>query len=306
MGVSILMIFVYHIILFYERYTGIGLPVIDELTAKGYIGVDIFMFLSAYGLSFSYEKNNLKRFYFHRFSRLYPMYGYFLCLLFLILYAFAEVHFSLSEIIWVSVFQFTGLAVFSFLNCEMEWFMPSLIILYVCFPLIFRLVKIIIRRYGSKGELFLILFSLLGGILMKGIIYENLAYRFPLIVTALIFYFRRDSLEHLFKLSIFCLICSVLTCRPLLENSMIIPVFMVVLCFLNISSFVCDNFLKFIGAHTLEIYLAQVITTKYIMNFRLSNNNILMEFIIVFVLTVFFSYILYITHFYSLKCFLRK
>ena len=291
-----MMIFIYHVILFYERYTGIGLPIIDELTAKGYIGVDIFMFLSAYGLSFSYEKNNLKGFYSRRFSRLFPMYAYFLGLLFLILYAFADAHFSLSEIIKISVCQFTGLAVFSFFNCEMEWFMPALIILYVCFPLLFWLVRIIIRRCGNKGEISIILFSLLLGVLLKDIIYENLAYRLPLIITAIIFYFRRDSLEHLFKLSIFCLICSVLTCRDLLENSMIIPVFMVILSFLNVSSFVCDHFLKFIGAHTLEIYLAQVITTKYIMSFRWTS-NFMTEFILVFVLTIIFAYILHIAHF---------
>ena len=58
MGISILMIFIYHLVLFYERYSMKGLPLIDDITGKWYVGVDIFFFLSAYGLCQSFENNN--------------------------------------------------------------------------------------------------------------------------------------------------------------------------------------------------------------------------------------------------------
>ena len=66
MGVAMIMVIVYH--LFCWVYNPIGIFNI------GYIGVDVFLFLSGLGLSYSYEKNSIVHFYKNRIKRIYPIY----------------------------------------------------------------------------------------------------------------------------------------------------------------------------------------------------------------------------------------
>ena len=61
-------------IVFFHIRAMVGTPrtgFLRELLSLGNIGVDIFMFLSAVGLSYSIEKNSLKEFYKNRFLRLW-------------------------------------------------------------------------------------------------------------------------------------------------------------------------------------------------------------------------------------------
>ena len=60
------------ILLFHSR---IAVPYIDNLFVIGYGGVDIFLFLSGFGLFFSFSENqNLASFYKKRFLRIFPAY----------------------------------------------------------------------------------------------------------------------------------------------------------------------------------------------------------------------------------------
>ena len=47
----------------------------DFFFSKGYLGVDIFFFLSAYGCACSFSNNSWKRFYKNRILRLFPVYA---------------------------------------------------------------------------------------------------------------------------------------------------------------------------------------------------------------------------------------
>ena len=66
MGVAMIMVIVYHF--FCWVYNPIGPFNI------GYVGVDIFLFLSGLGLSNSYKKNSITQFYKNRIKRIYPIY----------------------------------------------------------------------------------------------------------------------------------------------------------------------------------------------------------------------------------------
>lgn len=66
MGIAIISVLIYHA--FCWIYNPIGAFNI------GYFGVDIFLFLSGFGLSFSYEKNKIRTFYNNRFLRIMPLY----------------------------------------------------------------------------------------------------------------------------------------------------------------------------------------------------------------------------------------
>ncbi len=102
--------------------------------SKGYIGVDVFFFLSSYGLCFSYNNNSLGTFYRRRAERIFPVYILFVVLTILIFgKAYSESPFLLF------VYQCTGIA--SFRQTDFEWYVPALIVLYALFPLIYRGIK---------------------------------------------------------------------------------------------------------------------------------------------------------------------
>ncbi len=108
---------------------------------KGYLGVDVFFMLSTYGIACSYERNSIYNFYKNRFIRLFPEYLIYLLVLFL----FFGNHFTDS--LWLlAIYQCTGLACFR--NVDVEWYIPTLILLYVTFPLFYRVVRELYNRCG--------------------------------------------------------------------------------------------------------------------------------------------------------------
>ncbi len=75
MGIATLAILLFHI--GQNESSHIVHKGINFIFSKGSIGVNIFFFLSGYGLANSFNKNSLKVFYFNRFKRLYPMMFFF-------------------------------------------------------------------------------------------------------------------------------------------------------------------------------------------------------------------------------------
>lgn len=72
MGVAILMVIMYH-----AFCCNLPMGPVSHILRYGYLGVDIFIFLSAIGLCYSFEKNSIRRFYTNRIIRILPL---FLCL----------------------------------------------------------------------------------------------------------------------------------------------------------------------------------------------------------------------------------
>lgn len=67
MGFAMLWIMIYHI--------GIDVTFLNPITRSGYLGVDIFIFLSAYGLYHGFKKySSIKIFYKKRILRILPTY----------------------------------------------------------------------------------------------------------------------------------------------------------------------------------------------------------------------------------------
>ncbi len=65
MGIAMLMIMLFH-----ENFLEAGF--FQEMRRWGHLGVDIFLFLSGYGIAHSLTKNSIKVFYWHRIKRLLP------------------------------------------------------------------------------------------------------------------------------------------------------------------------------------------------------------------------------------------
>ncbi len=125
MGAMIILIMIFHTRLHYNsHFTQI-------FAGWGFGGVDGFLFLSALGLFYSFTKDNcIKSFYKKRFVRIIPSY--------LIIVFFANLlkgNTNLTDIlIQVSTI---GFWIPHFLN-YFDWFVPSLIILYLSFPFYYK------------------------------------------------------------------------------------------------------------------------------------------------------------------------
>lgn len=70
MGVATLMILLGHSVFYGQGFIDYGY--FQDIFTLGYCGVDIFLFLSGFGLSYSMRKNDTRTFYKHRFLRIVP------------------------------------------------------------------------------------------------------------------------------------------------------------------------------------------------------------------------------------------
>lgn len=117
MGVSILWIMTFH-------YPFINCSPFIQIERQGYIGVDIFLFLSGFGLYHSLEKNNgLSNYFYNRFKRIIP--HYVIAVIVLLCY-------------WI--IQESNM---SFLQYTIEtwWYTPCLILFYSLSVNIYRFIK---------------------------------------------------------------------------------------------------------------------------------------------------------------------
>ncbi len=152
MGFAILWIMVFHI----PELSGIKL--LDFIQSVGYGGVDIFIFLSGFGLYFAMSKygKNLKIYYKKRFLRIIPEFWFVLVIVFLL-----NMNYSLDSffnLIWdASTLRYwIG-------KPHPLWFISFIIVLYAIFPFYYRLFK----NHGMKvtasficlGLVFLIVYA---------------------------------------------------------------------------------------------------------------------------------------------------
>lgn len=142
MGGAILWIFLFHC-------GDIGYPVYDTFRKYGWIGVDVFIFLSAIGLCYSLNKNgDTKIFYIRRALRIFPTWWTILlcvhilgifCNLFLPRLPFHVPH-SIPQILcWYSGVGYWLSDFLTDAKCYCyEWYIPSLILFYIVAPWFYR------------------------------------------------------------------------------------------------------------------------------------------------------------------------
>ena len=99
----------------------------------GQIGVDIFLFVSAYGCCASWENNSCWQYALHRIKRIYPQYIVFL--LIVLLWFFADA--SILHRMKMAVFSLIGIAPIYRLGVSIEWYIPSLLMMYFFLPFLF-------------------------------------------------------------------------------------------------------------------------------------------------------------------------
>lgn len=238
-------------------------PIVNFFFGKGYLGVDVFFFLSAYGLCYSFKNHSLKDFYVHRAKKLFPMYLLFLGILFVFFPASRGDNWGV-----VLLFQVTGLS--TFLNIQIEWFIPALIVLYLIFPLLYKGIEKLYSM-GPWWMFLLLAFVILIAGFAQEYINHLFALRFPIILLGIITYLtiREKDINVLigiYTLSAFLgVLCSgISSLNGILSGSLCIPI---LLYSIGQLSFLKRELkiIPFVGEHTLEIYLAQCIVFNHLM-----------------------------------------
>ena len=111
------------------------------LFAQGSSGVEIFFFLSVYGLCFSYERYETKEFYLRRLKRIFPMY-----FLFLAIWYWGCCIFDIEINSPGKVIASTISCLSCFINMRtetdiVEWYIPAQLFIYLIFPLLYKFLK---------------------------------------------------------------------------------------------------------------------------------------------------------------------
>lgn len=148
MGIAMISVFLFHSI-------GEWAPVfLYSICLHGNIGVDIFMFLSALGLSYSLSKNsNIFQFYLRRALRIFPVYWVFMSIVYLFVGILISVgimpyeYYRFPHSIWEVIQAYTTIGYWIEGGLYYLWYIPAIIVLYVFFPLWY----IVISRWHYCG-----------------------------------------------------------------------------------------------------------------------------------------------------------
>lgn len=144
MGIAILWVIMYHMVAKGTDY--FDFKFFNALFNQGDSGVDIFMFLSGWGLYFSYKKYSILEFYKRRIIRILPLYMI-ICLFFVI-----AINGNIIDYLnCVSTLGFWEGGVWY------DWYIPAILLFYMLYPLIgylmdkFGLLLVIISIIISVG-----------------------------------------------------------------------------------------------------------------------------------------------------------
>lgn len=267
MGLSIIIIILYHLVFFsrdqVEFPHWIQLFVTGPV-GNGWLGVDIFFFLSVFGLCHSYEKNNLQRFYRNRIKRIFPIYMVFA----VIVTVFFMKKESGIDIIVKWLKQISGAIMFKPFgdSNSIEWFTPALMLVYLSFPILFIVTRYLIKKPAVLYITFILL-TIGVNLLINKLLPMNFATRLPVILTGICTYFfiqQRDE-RKMVELFTILAILSFITTHWMLQLCLCIPLVLYGLNHIKIPDNKFVRFISYIGSYSFEVYLAQVITTAYIL-----------------------------------------
>ena len=272
MGIAILSIVFLH---FYCWFKGTR-PWWIYFFSEGQIGVDLLLFLSAFGLEASIRKNGWRIFYINRMKRILPVYFLFLITLFSIF----QHDVPLVRIFVQAIGQLTGFSLlkkddFFSTNFEFDWFTPALIIVYFWYPLISNGINRLLKK-AIGYEILLLFFLIFLSLLDLKVIHlpiSSLLYRIPIIILGAITYIhlKKEEINRLFVMYIIFFISGIYSNQHWFLASSTIPIFLVVYSMLR-GKRPFHNTISLIGRHSYEIYLAHIFpVTNFLMSMVFDN-----------------------------------
>ena len=284
MGIAIILVILHHFCLRMEDAWHVdSFPF--NLFYWGQIGVDIFLFVSAYGCCASWENNKWWQYLVNRVKRIYPQYVVFLLIVLCWFYADASVLHRLK----FAAYSLIGVAPIYQLGVRIEWYIPSLIMMYWFLPVLCSVINKTRRCYGG-GYLLVFVAILLPWLLKEPLIYYPFLARFPVIICGVMAYVHRGDIEYLIKFFTFATLLILTTRENMVIHSMMIPLLLTALSMVNLEKKPLERVLSFCGCHSLEIFFAQTITTQFMMQ-RYFWIDKWLSLLIIIGLTIVFSFL---------------
>lgn len=275
MGVSIIWIILHHI----QFFNVAGFGILDYFVKGGNIGVDIFLFLSGYGLFHSYTNNsNIVDFYRKRFIRIIPTF-----VILIVIYNFLKGDFKSIFNPWMWYWQFYG-----------NWFISFILLMYLSFPLFFKLQKLKLSYPLITTIIISFILTVLLIIKHKNDIHDVpmlMAQRSPIFVLGMIVADKRFTLQINYKL--YCLIFTLIVCFIFYRDldDILYPAyfFLTYPLVLLLSKTIrrlplkIQRVLDWTGKRSLELYLVHMIITPILQNVKVP---ICIKLLLVFILSV--------------------
>lgn len=236
----------------------------------GYAGVDIFLFVSGFGLFISLEKdNNLLNYYRKRLLRIFPTYY---------ILGFITNLLLIHDDILMFLFRYSTIG-FWIGKEYAEWFIPSIILLYILAPFIKKLIDI---------KLFILISILIVGIYITGDYFADkehlldrshffLLYRIPAFIYGMIcaYWLKNDMPNKYFLFILLMGLPFFIHFYPIHHQiynykyyslAFLLPLFITF--FILLSKYIkwISSILKMMGIASLEIYLIQGIFFTLVLN----------------------------------------
>lgn len=224
----------------------------------GYIGVDIFMLLSGYGISKSLQHNTISRFYKNRVRRILPMWTLMISLSWLISSFGGGI--NISHLV-------ANLSTISFyFNPDLlpEWYLATLILFYTLSPILYKLLK------KTGWSCIIGVWAVVIYISWEGISewqYANAICRFPLYLLGMQCAIKeKENLPY--YITILCFLIG--TCfffagsHYLFSSFCVLLIIQILNQLINKIDLSCLSFFRMMGRHTLEIYAANVLSAVII------------------------------------------
>lgn len=282
MGIAMILVIMYHISM-HEEFSNLVQKTIQHIFGYGYVGVEMFFLLSTYGLCYSYNKNNLKKFYYNRFIRVVPLYP-----LALILTTAMNGGGNLCESICELLQQLTGFALFTDVKDPL-WYMEALILLYCFFPFLYKFCMLLKRGGVTVILLICVSFHIIL-IVLPDFFLQAFIGRIPMMIVGVLTYIYNKEHDNATLYKIYGGL-AILSVAPLLASRFFfVPAAMLLLSEADVTLF--KKSLTFIGVHTFEIFIAHHFAQMTIG--RVSSNyyvSLLVFLIVTVILSCLFHYV---------------
>lgn len=277
MGIAMVLVILLHLVYQREEIDPF-FRFLRMLFLQGDSGVNIFFFLSSVGLCHSLNGNGVKRFYWRRICRIFPIY-----VIYLIFVRYLVVTGGGN---WYFLMRLTGLNMFAWRELSGDaWYMSALLVLYAIFPLLYFLLqsKFLLRWYSIFFLVCLLTFVYyLPGVHNHFHAMFHARLQVILLGIATYKYLRCGKERDLIKLYGAVAALALFTYN---DCAFYFYIPLVLWAFDKGSlPFYGMKFFSFIGRHSLEVYLAQVITLQVL--FANSDGNFYTDAIKYLLLTI--------------------
>ena len=272
MGIAILWIVLLHLYCWFQG----KLPWWIYFFSDGQTGVDIFLFLSAYGLEASYRKNGWSIFYKNRAKRILPVYFVFLILIFGLFLNEAPI----DDILKQCAAQLTGISLFQnseffSTHFEFDWFTPALIIYYIIYPAISCVLNVLAKKNVGLEIVLLIVLIFISLFALRSIQLpiKGFLYRLPIFILGAATYIHLENKQtnRLLILYAIMIIGGLLSNQHWFLTSSIVPPLLLVYSMIK-GDLPFKKALSLIGRHSYEVYLAHIFpVTNFFMLYIFDN-----------------------------------